>query len=76
MKKSPDQQPSGNDVLSFDGSADETINADAIPSNYIFPMGQQDWDNIMVEFESELGDFDSRAATSIIEPYISQNTEW
>ncbi|KAI0887605.1 uncharacterized protein GGS22DRAFT_111808 [Annulohypoxylon maeteangense] len=43
--------------------------------DYGFPMAQQDWDSVMVGFESELGDYDSRALTNIIEPYIT-NTSW
>ncbi|KAI2468962.1 hypothetical protein F4781DRAFT_395878 [Annulohypoxylon bovei var. microspora] len=45
------------------------------PIDYSFPMAQQDWDSVMVGFESELGDYDSRALTNIIEPYIT-NTNW
>ncbi|KAJ2981514.1 hypothetical protein NUW58_g6669 [Xylaria curta] len=35
---------------------------------YDFPMGQQDWDSVMVGFESEFGNYDSRTLTNIIEP--------
>ncbi|KAI1213190.1 uncharacterized protein F4807DRAFT_471636 [Annulohypoxylon truncatum] len=45
------------------------------PVDYGFPMAQQDWDSVMMGFESELGDYDSRALTNIIEPYIT-NTSW
>ncbi|KAI1098177.1 hypothetical protein F4804DRAFT_325485 [Jackrogersella minutella] len=45
------------------------------PIDYNFPMAQQDWDSVMMGFESELGDYDSRALTNIIEPYIT-NTGW
>ncbi|XDG01012.1 hypothetical protein ABKA04_000627 [Annulohypoxylon sp. FPYF3050] len=45
------------------------------PIDYGFPMAQQDWDSVMAGFESELGDYDSRALTNIIEPYIT-NTSW
>ncbi|KAI1454928.1 hypothetical protein F4805DRAFT_437994 [Annulohypoxylon moriforme] len=49
--------------------------AQPITVDYGFPMAQQDWDSVMVGFESELGDYDSRALTNIIEPYIT-NTGW
>lgn len=45
------------------------------PIDYGFPMAQQDWDSVMAGFESELGDYDSRTLTNIIEPYIT-NTSW
>ncbi|RYP15342.1 hypothetical protein DL765_005776 [Monosporascus sp. GIB2] len=41
------------------------------PLDYGFPMAQQDWDSVMVGFESELGNYDPRALTYIIEPYIA-----
>ncbi|RYO79221.1 hypothetical protein DL762_008269 [Monosporascus cannonballus] len=39
--------------------------------DYGFPMAQQDRDSVMVGFESELGNYDPRALTHIIEPYIA-----
>ncbi|KAI0376816.1 hypothetical protein F5Y04DRAFT_273468 [Hypomontagnella monticulosa] len=47
---------------------------DQFPIDYGFPMAQQDWDSVMNGFESELGGYDSRALTNIIEPYI--HTAW
>ncbi|KAI0178947.1 hypothetical protein GGR52DRAFT_569850 [Hypoxylon sp. FL1284] len=49
--------------------------ADEIHMDFAFPMAQQDWDSAMTGFESELGNWDSRALTSTIEPYIA-NTGW
>ncbi|KAI1465216.1 uncharacterized protein F4812DRAFT_440135 [Daldinia caldariorum] len=72
------QEQSPNADLSFirptDGS--ETHNP-ALPTNfdYGFPMAQQDWDSVMTGFESELGGYDSRILTNIMEPYIT-NTNW
>ncbi|KAI1129934.1 hypothetical protein F5Y10DRAFT_237038 [Nemania abortiva] len=43
--------------------------------DYAFPMGQQDWDTVMVGFESEFGNYDSRTLTNIIEPCFA-NTYW
>ncbi|KAJ8109075.1 hypothetical protein ONZ43_g6241 [Nemania bipapillata] len=43
--------------------------------DYAFPMGQQDWDSVMVGFESEFGNYDSRTLTNIIEPCFA-NTYW
>jgi hypothetical protein len=41
-----------------------------------FPMALEDWDSVMLGYESELGNsFDARALTDIIEPYIS-NSGW
>ncbi|KAI2636520.1 hypothetical protein GGS26DRAFT_581315 [Hypomontagnella submonticulosa] len=48
--------------------------ATQFPIDYGFPMAQQDWDSVMNGFESELGGYDSRALTNIIEPYI--HTGW
>ncbi|KAI1735652.1 hypothetical protein F4680DRAFT_434695 [Xylaria scruposa] len=42
---------------------------------YAFPMGQQDWDSVMMGFEAELGDYDSRELANIIEPCFA-NTYW
>jgi hypothetical protein len=42
---------------------------------YAFPMGQQDWDSVMTAFESELGEYDSRALSNIMEPCFA-NTYW
>ncbi|KAI1152872.1 hypothetical protein F4825DRAFT_417452 [Nemania diffusa] len=65
----------------------ERVVASASPSNlqeypqgqdqfdYTFPMGQQDWDTVMVGFESEFGNYDSRTLTNIIEPCFA-NTYW
>ena len=39
------------------------------------PMGQQDWDSALMGFQSELGDYDSRSLTNIIEPYFL-DTSW
>ncbi|KAI1393318.1 uncharacterized protein F4822DRAFT_384294 [Hypoxylon trugodes] len=46
-----------------------------ISEDYGFPMAQQDWDSVMIGFESELGSYGSRELTNIIEPYIA-NTGW
>ncbi|CAJ2499617.1 Uu.00g024700.m01.CDS01 [Anthostomella pinea] len=43
--------------------------------DYGFPMAQEDWDNVMMGFESELGNYDPRALTDIMEPYIA-NAGW
>ncbi|KAI0401098.1 hypothetical protein F4802DRAFT_619146 [Xylaria palmicola] len=43
--------------------------------DYAFPMGQQDWDSVMMGFESEFGNYDSRALTNIMEPCFA-NTYW
>ncbi|KAH9898792.1 hypothetical protein F4778DRAFT_771795 [Xylariomycetidae sp. FL2044] len=45
------------------------------PMGHGFPMGHQDWDNVMLGFESELGDYDFRNLTNTIEPYFA-NTSW
>lgn len=47
----------------------------AISAEYGYPMAQHDWDSIMIGFEAELGGYDSRTLTNIIEPYIA-NTGW
>ncbi|KAI0518001.1 hypothetical protein F5B22DRAFT_601363 [Xylaria bambusicola] len=40
------------------------------------PMGQQDWDTVMMGFESsQFGDYDSRTVTNIMEPSFV-NTYW
>lgn len=46
-----------------------------VPFEYAFPMGQQDWDSVMTGFESEFGEYDSRALSNIIEPCFA-NTYW
>ncbi|KAI0454145.1 hypothetical protein F5B21DRAFT_476767 [Xylaria acuta] len=43
--------------------------------SYAFPMGQQDWDSVMMGFESEFGNYDSRELANIIEPCFA-NTYW
>lgn len=43
--------------------------------DYAFPMGQQDWDSVMMGFESEFGNYDSRTLTNIIEPCFA-NAYW
>lgn len=43
--------------------------------DYAFPMGQQDWDTVMMGFESEFEGYDSRTLTNIIEPCFA-NTYW
>lgn len=43
--------------------------------SYAFPMGQQDWDSVMMGFESEFGNYDSRALANIMEPCFA-NTYW
>jgi hypothetical protein len=43
--------------------------------DYSFPMGQQDWDSVMTEFEAEFGNYDSRTLTNIIEPCFA-NVYW
>lgn len=42
-----------------------------------FPMALEDWDSVMLGYESELGNgsFDARTLTGIIEPYIT-NPGW
>ncbi|KAI1774570.1 hypothetical protein F4818DRAFT_418281 [Hypoxylon cercidicola] len=72
------QEPVSHDGLPLDGSTggpDIPNDAHGIHIDYAFPMAQQDWDSAMTGFESELGDWDSRALTSTIEPYIA-NTGW
>lgn len=39
--------------------------------DYNLPMAQEDWDTVMMGFESELGDYDSRTLANVIEPYIT-----
>ncbi|RYP71474.1 hypothetical protein DL770_008122 [Monosporascus sp. CRB-9-2] len=56
-------------------SADTFNSAHSNSLEYGFPMAQQDWDSTMVGFESELGNYDPRALTHIIEPYIA-NADW
>ncbi|KAK7754301.1 hypothetical protein SLS62_003594 [Diatrype stigma] len=46
-----------------------------IDMDYSLPMAQEDWDTVMMGFESELGDYDSRTLANIIEPYIT-NPYW
>ncbi|OTB20750.1 hypothetical protein K445DRAFT_92437 [Daldinia sp. EC12] len=72
------QEHTPNAGLSFNGPADESdIHSRALPSafDYGFPMARQDWDSVMTGFESELGGYDSRALTNIMEPYIA-NSSW
>ncbi|KAI0145514.1 hypothetical protein GGR57DRAFT_480430 [Xylariaceae sp. FL1272] len=40
-----------------------------------FPMAHQDWDSTMTGFEDELGDYDPRMLTNIMEPYF-MNVGW
>ncbi|KAI1762310.1 hypothetical protein GGR53DRAFT_521728 [Hypoxylon sp. FL1150] len=72
------QEPVPNDGLPLNGSTQYPgmpNDEHGIHIDYVFPMAQQDWDSVMTGFESELGEWDSRALTSTIEPYIA-NTEW
>ncbi|KAK6949907.1 hypothetical protein Daesc_008230 [Daldinia eschscholtzii] len=72
------QEHTPNAGLSFNGPADESdIHSRALPGafDYGFPMARQDWDSVMTGFESELGGYDSRALTNIMEPYIA-NSSW
>ncbi|KAI1804338.1 hypothetical protein F4811DRAFT_561903 [Daldinia bambusicola] len=72
------QEQTPNVDLSYIGPADHSeIHNRALPDNfdYSFPMAQQDWDSAMTGFESELGSYDSRTLTNIMEPYIA-NTSW
>lgn len=72
------QEPVSHDGLPLNGSTEGPSMADdthGIHIDYAFPMAQQDWDSAMTGFESELGEWDSRALTSTIEPYIA-NTGW
>ncbi|XXH05467.1 hypothetical protein Hte_011894 [Hypoxylon texense] len=72
------EEPVSNDGLPLNGSADGpgiSNDTHGIHIDYAFPMAQQDWDSAMTGFESELGDWDSRALTSTMEPYIA-NTGW
>ncbi|KAI1267896.1 hypothetical protein F5Y18DRAFT_415445 [Xylariaceae sp. FL1019] len=39
------------------------------------PMAHQDWDSAMIGFEDELGDYDPRTLTNIMEPYF-ENAGW
>ncbi|KAI0424492.1 hypothetical protein F5Y09DRAFT_139059 [Xylaria sp. FL1042] len=44
--------------------------------DYAFPMGQQDWDSVMMGIESsEFGNYSSRNVTNILEPSFA-NTYW
>ncbi|KAI1750712.1 hypothetical protein F4782DRAFT_508619 [Xylaria castorea] len=43
--------------------------------SYAFPMGQQDWDSVMMGLEAELSNYDSRELANIIEPCFA-NTYW
>ncbi|RYC55513.1 hypothetical protein CHU98_g10692 [Xylaria longipes] len=43
--------------------------------SYALPMGQQDWDSVMMEFEAEFGNYDSRELANIIEPCFA-NAYW
>jgi hypothetical protein len=72
------QEQASNNGLPPDGSTNEPdmLNHPHMnPIDYGFPMAQQDWDSVMIEFGSELGNYDSRTLTNIIEPYIA-NAGW
>ncbi|GAP91460.1 putative C6 transcription factor [Rosellinia necatrix] len=43
--------------------------------DHAFPMGQQDWNSVMIGFGSEFENYDSRTLTNIIEPCFA-NTYW
>ncbi|OTA99088.1 hypothetical protein M426DRAFT_325434 [Hypoxylon sp. CI-4A] len=73
--ESPLQGQVSNSGLPLNSSDGGVGHANPSPVDYGFPMAQQDWDSVMIGFESELGDYDSRALTNIIEPYIA-NTSW
>jgi hypothetical protein len=47
----------------------------SMPPEYGLPMAQQDWDSVMMDFQSEMGEYDSRTLTSILEPYLV-NSGW
>ncbi|KAI1410579.1 hypothetical protein F5Y13DRAFT_202052 [Hypoxylon sp. FL1857] len=76
-QKGYQEQDSANDIAFGNTSGQPAISnrTHQSPIDYGFPMAQQDWDSVMIGFESELGDYDSRALTNIIEPYIA-NTGW
>lgn len=57
------------------GEPDLLGQTDPTNIDYSFPMAQEDWDSVMMGFESELGDYDSRTLANIIEPYIA-NPGW
>lgn len=78
LRRTEYQEPVSNDGLPLNGSAEGSgmpDDAHGITIDYAFPMAQQDWDSAMTGFESALGDWDSRALTSTMEPYIA-NTGW
>ncbi|KAI0845083.1 hypothetical protein F5Y00DRAFT_247284 [Daldinia vernicosa] len=72
------QEQTPNVGLPFNDPTDESdTHSRTLPNNfdYLFPMARQDWDSVMTGFESELGGYDSRALTNIMEPYIA-DTGW
>ncbi|KAI0138687.1 hypothetical protein F4776DRAFT_663055 [Hypoxylon sp. NC0597] len=76
-QKEYQEQASTNGIPFGNSTSQPIVSNPAHPNSidYGFPMAQQDWDSVMIGFESELGDYDSRALTNIIEPYIA-NTGW
>ncbi|KAI1278163.1 hypothetical protein F5Y07DRAFT_67907 [Xylaria sp. FL0933] len=62
--------------LNSNNTHQEYPSGDPEQFDYAFPMGQQDWDSVMMGFESsEFGDYDSRNVTNILEPNFA-NTYW
>ncbi|KAI5924816.1 hypothetical protein F4810DRAFT_700572 [Camillea tinctor] len=61
--------------VATDGTTAMPDHTHAAPFGYGYPMAQHDWDSAMMGFESELGDYDSRDLTNIIEPYFA-NMGW
>jgi hypothetical protein len=61
------------DVAPPDGSVEGSAmpnSGQPISMDFSFPMAQGDWDSVMMDFESELGNYDPRTLANIIEPYI------
>lgn len=69
------EQPCDNMGMSSTLSSQHVLPSNGDEQMYGFPMAQHDWDSVMMEYESELGSFDVRTLTNIIEPYIG-NMEW
>lgn len=54
----------------------ESLLPDVGEQPFGFPMALEDWDSVMMGYESELGStFDARTLTGIIEPYMP-NSGW
>lgn len=54
--------------MPIDGVGNPLVDADCG-----FPMAQQDWDSVMMGYEDELGAFDARTLTNVIEPYFAHS---